>query len=313
MAKPTVALLSAHRDQRWAGRVLTHLSVLERTGKIAVWDDTQLAVGDDWSERFAATLAGAAIVIPIVTADFLASGFVAGDILQHMLRRADTGEVVILPVIAEPCLWTQVHWLAQRQVLPRDGKPLSTHKNPDAPLTELVQTVSEITQVIDVTREELNAARRPVASAPTVPPRGDDSAAPSHVFISHHGDEGDFAEVLKLNLQKAGIDAWIDTDRLRVGDDWRNEIDEAIRSAGALIVVMTPSAKDSEYVTYEWAFAWGAGVKVIPILLKPTQLHPRLDSLQYLDFTNRRARPWSRLINELPQPAGPRKPRSLER
>jgi HEAT repeat protein len=68
-------------------------------------------------------------------------------------------------------------------------------------------------------------------------------------------------------------------------------------------VVMTPKAKESEYVTYEWAFAWGAGVRVIPILLKPTELHPRLEALQYLDFTNRMARPWDKLIEALQEAA----------
>jgi hypothetical protein len=62
---------------------------------------------------------------------------------------------------------------------------------------------------------------------------------------------------------------------------------------------MTPEAKESEYVTYEWAYATGAGVKVVPLMVKTTQMHPRLESLQYLDFTNRRARPWDRLIEEL--------------
>ena len=62
---------------------------------------------------------------------------------------------------------------------------------------------------------------------------------------------------------------------------------------------MTPAAKASEYVTYEWAFAWGAGIKVIPILLKETELHPRLETLQNLDFTNRNARPWDALIELL--------------
>jgi hypothetical protein len=62
---------------------------------------------------------------------------------------------------------------------------------------------------------------------------------------------------------------------------------------------MTTEAKASQYVTYEWAFAWGAGVKVIPILLKKTELHPRLESRQFLDFTNRNARPWDTLIELL--------------
>jgi len=40
-------------------------------------------------------------------------------------------------------------------------------------------------------------------------------------------------------------------------------------------------------------------VRVIPILLKPTELHPRLEALQYLDFSNRVARPWDALIEAL--------------
>ncbi len=75
-------------------------------------------------------------------------------------------------------------------------------------------------------------------------------------------------------------------------------IDLAIKDAFALIVIMTPEAKASEYVTYEWAFAWGVGVKVIPIMLKTTPLHPRLEALQYLDFTVPKSRPWERLIEE---------------
>ena len=42
-------------------------------------------------------------------------------------------------------------------------------------------------------------------------------------------------------------------------------IDLSIKNAFALIVIMTPEAKASEYVTYEWAFAWGVVVKVIPV------------------------------------------------
>lgn len=62
---------------------------------------------------------------------------------------------------------------------------------------------------------------------------------------------------------------------------------------------MTPEAKASEYVTCEWAFAWGVGVRVIPVMLKQTELHPRLEALQYLDFTNRNVRPWERLFEEI--------------
>jgi len=116
----------------------------------------------------------------------------------------------------------------------------------------------------------------------------------SHIFISYAHDDKDSAELLKLKLQEAGFDVWADAASLRAGNDWRIGIDDGIRGSAALIVVMTPAAKASEYVAYEWAFARGAGIKVIPILRKPTALHPLLESLQHFDFTEHQA--WDKLI-----------------
>lgn len=121
----------------------------------------------------------------------------------------------------------------------------------------------------------------------------------AHVFISYKHEDSEFAALLKLQLIDAGFEAWLDEERLRAGENWGEAIDKAIRDALALIVIMTPEAKASEYVTYEWACAWGATVPVVPILLKPTELHPRLQDLQYLNFTDRKARPWNKLFQRL--------------
>jgi len=118
----------------------------------------------------------------------------------------------------------------------------------------------------------------------------------SHIFVSYNQDDSDFVEILRNKLVQEGFKVWIDTDGLRGGEEWRKSIDQAIKEAFALIVVITPEAKASEYVTYEWAFAAGAEIKVIPLLLKRTSLHPRLESLQYLDFTHRQNRPWDKLF-----------------
>lgn len=120
-----------------------------------------------------------------------------------------------------------------------------------------------------------------------------------HLFVSYQRENAEFAENLMNRLEKAGFKVWVDSEKLHAGRDWRAEIDQAIKNAFAFIVVMTPEAKASEYVTYEWSFAWGAGIKVIPILLKPTQLHPRLESLQYLNFIDYPTRPWDKLTEAL--------------
>jgi hypothetical protein len=105
-------------------------------------------------------------------------------------------------------------------------------------------------------------------------------------------------ENLISKLKKEGFAAWADS-VISAGEEWRTAIDLAIRDSFALIAVMTPEAKASEYVTYEWAFAWGVGIRVIPVMLRWTELHPRLEGLQYLDFTSHTVRPWARLMEEV--------------
>ena len=54
-----------------------------------------------------------------------------------------------------------------------------------------------------------------------------------HVFISYSHADGDFAEILRSRLKGDGFDVWTDEDKLLAGEDWRNSIDQAIRSACA--------------------------------------------------------------------------------
>jgi hypothetical protein len=121
-----------------------------------------------------------------------------------------------------------------------------------------------------------------------------------HVFVSYAREDKDFARQLAQRLRESGRIPWQDLRNLRGGDDWQAAIDDALRNAEALVVVMSPQATKSQYVTYEWAFALGAGVRVIPVVRKRTPLHPRLSSIQYIDFTTRRGAPWVNLRKSLP-------------
>lgn len=121
-----------------------------------------------------------------------------------------------------------------------------------------------------------------------------------HVFISYCHEDADFAHVLEDQLKQADISVWKDLD-LRAGDNWHAEIEGAIKGAAAVVVILSERAQASEYVNFEWAFAVGAGVPVLPLLLKirPDALHPRLRSLQALDFSNFMLRPWDALTRSL--------------
>ena len=121
------------------------------------------------------------------------------------------------------------------------------------------------------------------------------------VFISYASRDAIFADLAKMKLQAAGIQVWLDQGALRAGAEWRRAIDEGISSANVVLVVVTPQSCKSPYVTYEWAFALGRGIKVIPVMLEGNtdDLHPRLVVLQYLDFRDPRAIPWEALFKEV--------------
>lgn len=294
MPKPLIFISYSHKDEEIKDRLLSHLRPLEHVGQVQLFDTSDIPVGDKWSEHIRTAINQADIALLLVSSDYLASEFIVGNELPRLLERHNQGGLVLIPIIARPAAWTSVPWLRSLQAWPRDGHPISM-ASPAKLDNELAELAARVSDIIGVLSKD-----RPVADE--IPPTRVEETPVTEdpvFFISHDHSDGDFAELLKLRLDKEGYGAWIDLERLRVGEDWRQEIDTAISNATALIVIMSPEARQSEYVTYEWAFAWGVGVPVIPILLKETSLHPRLASLQYLDFTNRAARPWDKLIDAL--------------
>jgi HEAT repeat protein len=121
-----------------------------------------------------------------------------------------------------------------------------------------------------------------------------------HIFVSYCHEDADFAQILDAKVREQGFSTWRDLN-LSAGDDWRSEIDDGIKNALAVVVIMSPSARISPYVNFEWAFGIGCGVPVVPVLLKlsPGDLHPRLSVIQCLDFSNYLLRPWEKLVEAL--------------
>ncbi len=118
------------------------------------------------------------------------------------------------------------------------------------------------------------------------------------VFISYCKGDRNFAELLSNKLQGAGFAVWMDEDSLKAGDRWKKEIEQGIKKADSLIVLMSSDATRSNWVQFEWAYAKGAGKKIIPVILEQIELPGPLNDFQYLDFNNAIAeRPWGKLFD----------------
>lgn len=103
-----------------------------------------------------------------------------------------------------------------------------------------------------------------------------------NVYLSFAREDAERAEELRRILMAQGHRPWIDPQSI-AGADWHYEMEAAIQSADALIVLLTVSAANSPYIAYEWAFALGADVPVFAIIYEEAPEHPRLQNVSRYD------------------------------
>jgi len=109
-----------------------------------------------------------------------------------------------------------------------------------------------------------------------------------------------FVHSLERELDEAEIPHWIDKQIPTTAQDWRTHIDQKIDGCDLVLLVMSPEANESLYVTYEWAYALGKQKPIFMLLYKKTPgMHKRLDTLQYLDFTDHSNPRWAEMVTNL--------------
>jgi WD40 repeat protein len=102
-----------------------------------------------------------------------------------------------------------------------------------------------------------------------------------YAFISYSRVDRAYADNLALNLHKSGIVVWYDYE-LANGDRWEQVIKDRIDGCAALIVVMSPSAEQSNWVKREINRAEMRGKPILPLLLEGEPFF-RLSDLQFDD------------------------------
>jgi serine/threonine protein kinase len=107
------------------------------------------------------------------------------------------------------------------------------------------------------------------------------SLTPQHLFISYSRRDKDFAQRLKDHLRGSGFTIWID-EQIEHGDHWFNEINDAIRTCAAFLVLMSPEAEHSEWVQKEILLAKRYKKPIFPLLLSGDEF-PLLIDLQFAD------------------------------
>jgi len=135
----------SHADEKWLKRVRVHLRPLERRRVFKLFDDSQIQPGTHWKDEIKAALDRARVAILLVSADFLASDFIAENELPPLLKKAQRGGATIIPVIVSPCGFLRETKLADYQSVNDPTKPLEgmTYGESEQMLVRLSEAVEE--------------------------------------------------------------------------------------------------------------------------------------------------------------------------
>ena len=113
-----------------------------------------------------------------------------------------------------------------------------------------------------------------------------------HVFISHISEETSIAEVLRdwiesTFLGQCEVFASSDRENLPAGHNWIGEIDQALHSALAFVVLCSPASLMRPWINVQTGWAWIKGLPVMPIChsgLKKNDLPPQISSFHVMEI-----------------------------
>jgi len=75
---------------------------------------------------------------------------------------------------------------------------------------------------------------------------------------------------------------WYDEKGLRGGAQWVSTIEHELEHRDVFAIILTPESQASEWVQREYQLALAAKRKIVPILLKPTQVTGFLRTIQHI-------------------------------
>lgn len=149
-ARGRIFVVFSHRDRNWLDSLRPHLSPFERQGLIDLWDDRSIHTRESWRDELRAALTSAAVVILLISPDFLASDFMVNNDMSSYLKADSTEGAAILPLLLKPSLFNRTSLVR-----------LQTVNSPSHPLSEMSETEREAL-FVEVTRAVHEALKREI-------------------------------------------------------------------------------------------------------------------------------------------------------
>jgi len=128
---PIKAFLSyAHADEGWRAKLEPNLILLQRSGLLKIWCDHEIKPGHEWDDEIKGKLEEAELYIFLVSAALLASEYVYKVEIPIALKRMQTNNARLVPLIIRDCNWKKSEF-GEFQVLPTGGRAIKKWRDHD--------------------------------------------------------------------------------------------------------------------------------------------------------------------------------------
>lgn len=138
----------SHKDKKCLEKLQTMLKPMMRNDTILVWDDTKIQAGAKWRDEIEKALTRANVAVLMVSANFLASDFIAKHELPPLLKAAEQEGLKIIWVPVGYCLYAETE-IEQYQAVHNPSQPLESLKG-----AKLNQVLVKICQEIKAAATE---------------------------------------------------------------------------------------------------------------------------------------------------------------
>lgn len=105
------------------------------------------------------------------------------------------------------------------------------------------------------------------------------------VFLSYAQEDKDWVAEFASALQDAGTSAWFDQSRLLLGDDWRAQIQDALRQSRVLVLILSQKSLQNPWMLFELGAAVADNKRIIPVVregIPVEKLPPAITRYQFL-------------------------------
>jgi len=133
----------SHQDSPMLDLLHKHLAQLRRDSLLSAWTDREIAAGGNLNDNISQALAKSQLFIALLSPDYIASNYCYETEFETALSMEKKGEIVIIPIIIEPCDWLDTPFNAFK-ALPKDGKAVVSWENKNTAFLDVIQNLRKI-------------------------------------------------------------------------------------------------------------------------------------------------------------------------